>query len=48
MVGRITKSILKSSSVVVQGNFLKKVKFSKEGEILKGKKRFNVDALERC
>ena len=48
MVGRITKSILKSSSVVVQGNFLKKVKFSKEGEILKGKKRFNIDALKRC
>ena len=45
MVGRITKGILKSLSVVVQGNFnyfLKKVKFLKE------KKGTKVDALERC
>ena len=45
MVGRITKGILKSLSVVVQGNFnyfLKEVKFLKE------KKGTKVDALERC
>ena len=45
MVGRITKSIWKFSSVAVQGNFnyfLKKVKFLKE------KKGTKVDALERC